>query len=113
MHADLDDAVVLARRGNHNFAFGGGVGGGLLDIDVLAGGARQHGGGGVPVVGGGAHQAVDGGVVERLAEIFDSLGRAASLGADGVDALFDGALIDVAHVGELHAVDGGELGGEL
>ena len=74
LRAELDDAVVFAGGGDGQLAFARIVAGGFFDIDVLAGGAAEDRGGGVPVIGRGAEQDVDVFVVEGLAEIGDARG---------------------------------------
>ena len=77
--------------------------GGLLDVDVLAGVARQDGGRGVPVVGGGDDDRVDGLVVENFAQVLRLLRRIALHLVHVVVRLAHAALVHVAHPGHLHA----------
>src|SRR5207249_3506511 len=69
LRADLDHAVVLLRRLDDRPAFADVVGQRLLDVDVLAGPAGEHGDGRVPVVGGADEDGVHVLAVEYLAEV--------------------------------------------
>ena len=72
--SDLDDALVLARRLDHPPAFDDVVAGRLLDVDILAGLAGQHGQQRVPVVGRGDRDGVDRLVVEQRRKSFSVRG---------------------------------------
>ena len=67
--ADLDNALVLLGGFDHPAALLDEEAEGFLDVDVLAGGAGEHGHQPVPMVGRGDDDGVDVFVVEHLAEV--------------------------------------------
>ena len=110
--ADLDDAAVLAGRGDHLPAFPDVVGEGLLDVDVLARLAGPDGGQGVPVVGRGDGHGVDGLVVEQLAEVAVGCDLFAPV-LEGLELVVQDLLVHVAQGGDPDARDRAEPGDEL
>ena len=113
LRADLDDAVVLARRLHHRAAFGDGHRRRLLDVDVLAGLAGEHRHQRVPVIGRADDDGVDGLVVEDAPEVgvpgggrrdFGGLGQVGRVDvADGGDLDVGEALMAAQHAGALPA----------
>ena len=104
LRADLDHAVVLARRLAHLVALVDGLRQRLLDIDVLARLAGQDGGAGVPVVGSGDDHAVDVLVLEHPAKVFNER-QLLLLGlADVVPHFGQDGVVDVAESLELGAL---------
>jgi hypothetical protein len=93
LRADADDAVVAPRGRGHPAALADEQGHRLLDVDVLAGGARQHGVQGMPVVGSGDDHGLDVRVFEQPAEIRVAFGVGAALRL----GVFDAWAIHVAH----------------
>ena len=75
--AVLHNAVVFLRGEGDLLRLVYAVGGGLLDVHVLASLASPHGGEGVPVVGGGYGDGVHVGVLHQLAHVCVGLGRGA------------------------------------
>ncbi len=75
LRAHLHHALVGGRRLQHPVAFAHHVRQRLLDVDVLARGARQDRHERVPVVGRRDHDGVDVGPVEQLAEVLVRRGR--------------------------------------
>ena len=71
------NVALLARRGDHQLAFARVVAARFFDVDVLAGGAGQDCGRGMPVVRGGTDQNIDFFIIENPAEILNRLGRLA------------------------------------
>src|SRR5262249_21194375 len=101
--AHLHAAVVLAGGLDHQLALARVVAARLLDVDVLAGGAGQDRGRGVPVVAGRNDQRLDPPGVEDAAEVGDGLRRLA-LDLTGLLGGLGGAvLVGVADVGDLDA----------
>jgi hypothetical protein len=99
----LHDAARAARRGDHAFALVRRLAGRLFDIDVLARQAGQDRCGRVPVIRRGANDGVDGRIVERLAEILDSLRLAPAMGNCRVDPFLNCPLVAIADVGNFSA----------
>jgi hypothetical protein len=105
--------VVLARRLHHRAAFGDGHRGRLLDVDVLAGLAGEHGHQRVPVIGGADDDGVDALVVEDAPEVGMLRGGRGHFGglrqvgrvdvADRGDLDVGQALVPAHHAGTLPA----------
>ena len=89
LHADLDDALVLARRRQHRLALADVDADRLLDVDVAAGLGRRDHRQRVPVIGRGDQRDVDVLLIEQLLIVLE-----------GARALLRGLALD-AHVGAL------------
>ena len=104
LHADLDDALVLARRRQHRLAFADVDADRLLDVDVAAGLGRRDHRQRVPVIGRGDQRDVDVLLIEQLLIVLVGarpLLRQLALGAHV------GALVEQVRVGvaERHHLD--------
>ena len=100
LRADLDDAVVAARRFDHQPAFADVVGARFFDIDMLAGFAGEDGGRAVPVVGRGDHDGVDRLVLEHAPHVGDLLRARARESFGGICGLIAMPFIHIADIGE-------------
>ncbi len=98
--AHLHDAFVAPRGRDHPFAFVDEKGHGLLDVDVLAGGAGEDGHERVPMIGGGNNDRLQVLVLVHLAKVAIAFG----LGAEFFKALFEARLMGVAHGSHVHVL---------
>ncbi len=108
LHADLDDALVLAGGLDHLAAFPDVVGERLLHVDVLARLAGQDGPEGVPVVGRRVDQGVHVLVVEDTPEVLHDLRRFALGLLDGLLRPCRAAVVRVADIDDLRIAAAGE-----
>jgi hypothetical protein len=97
----LHHALVFAGGGDDEFALAQVVAAGLLDIDMLAGGAGEDGGGRVPVIRRGNGNGVHVGIIQDAAKVLHSLWRALLLFGDGSYAFLDGPAVHVTDVANL------------
>ena len=99
LRAVLHDAIVAAGRVDDRPPFGDGMRQRLFDVDVLAGGAGEHGRRGMPMVRRGDQYGVDVVAIERAAKI--AIRRA--LAARPIARATRVAVVHVASSDELHA----------
>src|SRR5262249_37527134 len=99
-------AAVLAGRVDHQPALADVVRARLLDVDVLARGAGEDGGRGVPVVGGGDEDRVDRPVGQHAAQVPGGLRPAARRPLDRLGGGVHAVAVRVADPGNLHVLAG-------
>src|SRR6266545_3788348 len=104
--AHLHEAFVFAGRGDHQLAFARVVAARFLHINVFAGGARQDGGGRMPMVRRGDGQNVHRFVLQDLAKILHPLRFFLLLAADGIRAFVKGAAVHVADIADFDVGQG-------
>lgn len=104
LRAALADPPQVAGPAGHFATFPDVVRDGLFDVHVLAGLHRQDRDQRVPVVGRGGRDAVDGGIIEGLAEVLDELRLAALLCGDFFLPLAADGLVDITDVTDLDVV---------
>ena len=110
--ADLHDAIVFPRGGDHLAALPDVVGERFLHVDVLAGLAGPHRGQGMPMIGSDNHRSVDRLIVEHAAEVGVGRNRFTAFFELG-DATVEDRPIDVAKRGDADAGHCPKSGGDL
>ena len=108
LRADLHDALVLARRFNHQPAFAKIMGARFLDIDVLARLAGQDRGRRVPMIRSGDDDGIDRLILQHLPQIFDLFRRAAGDPLRFLSGLTEAIGVRIADVSKLDVFLPGE-----
>ena len=108
--AHLHDAIVLARRLDHQPTLAQIVRGRLLDVDVLAGATGPDGRRGVPVVRSGNRQGRHRLVIESAAEVLFDLRLFRLTLLQLVERLGDDVAVGIADVGDFHVLKSRKAG---
>ena len=100
LHTDLYNTVVSLCRFHHAPSFPDIVTGRLLHIHVLTRLAGPHSSQGVPVIAGNYSHRIDLFIIQQLSDILKGFGLTFADLLCQLDALFQAALVDVAHGGD-------------